>query len=146
MRLRGHRFPSGLIIAPRTRWQLRLLRRAVRAGDWVDAVVAAAQIYNVAVRPSMDHGHWRRAHVTCERVLRRIPARGSPGYRRLRRVAGYFLASAAAAARADGDLVHSRQHLQDLMACLREARKDPERKTFSGLMIKLKPECPRPEN
>jgi hypothetical protein len=102
----------------------------------------------------MDHGHWRRAHVTCERVLRRIPARGSPGYRRLRRVTEYFLASAAAAARADGDLVHSRQHLQDLMACLREtrletrreARKDPGRKTLSGLMIKIKGGCPQPQN
>jgi hypothetical protein len=102
MGLSGHRFSSGLTIAPRTRWQLRLLRRAVRAGDWLDAVIAAARIYNSAVRPSMDHGHWHRAQVTCERVLRRIPARGSPGYRRLRRVTEYFLASAAAAARADG--------------------------------------------
>ena len=126
----------------RTRWQLRLLRRAVRGGDWLDAVVAASRIYNMAVRPSMDHGRWHRAHVTCQRVLRRIPARGSPGYRRLRRVTEYFLASAAAAARADGDLVHSRQYLQDLMGCLREARKDAERKAFSGLMITLKGECP----
>lgn len=146
MLLRGRRFPSGLTVMPRTRWQLRLLRRAVRAGDWLGAIVAAARIYNTAVRPSMDHGHWRRAHVTCERVLRRIPARGSPGYRRLRRVTEYFLASAAAAARADGDLVHSRQHLQDLMAALREARKDPGRETFSGLMIKMKGECPQPQH
>jgi hypothetical protein len=146
MPLRGHRFESGLTVLARTRWQLRRLRRAVRDGDWLGAIVAAARIYNLAVRPSMDCGRWRRAHLICERVLRRIPARGSPGYWRLRRVTEYFLASAAAAARADGDLVHSRQHLEDLMACLREARKDPERKRFNGLMIKLKGECPQPQN
>lgn len=135
-----------LAVLPWTRWQLRLLRRAVRAGDSLGAIVAAARIYNVAVRPSMDHGQWHRAHVTCERVLRQIPDRGSPGYRRLRRVAEYFLASAAAAARADGDLVHSRQHLQDLLACLREARKDAERMAVNGLIIKIKGECPQPQN
>jgi hypothetical protein len=102
----------------RTRWQLRVLGRAVRAGDSLGALVAAARIHAIAVRPSMRRGDWARAHAACERVLTCIPARGGPGYRpQLRRVTEYFLASAAAAARADGDLAHARRHLHDLVGC-----------------------------
>jgi hypothetical protein len=103
------------------RGQLRRLRKAVRAGDALDALTAAAWVHAIVVKPSLRRGDWGRAQAECERLLSYIPARHNPGYQpRLRRVIEYLLADAALAAHWGGDLDHAKQHLRERLGYLRE--------------------------
>jgi hypothetical protein len=116
MRLRGR-------AAAATRWQLGRLGRAVRAGDALGAVTAAARIHSGAIRPLLRPGDWAHAHAACGWVLARLPAAGSQGpgcLRRLRRLREFFLADAALAARESGELGAAARHLGELIGCLRE--------------------------
>lgn len=104
-------------------WQLRELRAAVRAGNVLDALTAAARIHAAAVRPNMRRGRWPRAQAACEQLLDLIPARRTPGYLpRLRRVIEFVHADAACAARASGDLQRAKRHLIALTGYLSDRR------------------------
>jgi len=104
-------------------WQLRQLRRALRAGNKLDAVAAAGRIHAIAVRPNMRDGCWARAQAACERMLSHIPARQAPNYLPgLRGVIECLHADAARAAREGGDLQHAKLHLIALIGYLRDRR------------------------
>lgn len=101
--------------------QLRELRRALRAGDTLDALAAAARIHAVAVRPNMQPGEWARAQAACERLLACIPGLNAPGYQPgLRRVVECLHADAARAAREGGDLEQAKLHLITRLGYLRD--------------------------
>lgn len=101
--------------------QLRELRRALRAGDTLDALAAAARIHAVAVRPNMQPGEWARAQAACERLLACIPGLNAPGYQSgLRRVIECLHADAARAAREVGDLEQAKLHLITRLGYLRD--------------------------
>jgi hypothetical protein len=103
------------------RRQVRELRKAVRGGDALDALTAAARINAIAIAPNMRDGHWLQARACCEHVLRHIPARQAPGYLpRLRGVLECLHADAARAAREGGDLPGAQSHLHALIGYLRE--------------------------
>jgi|HubBroStandDraft_2_1064218.scaffolds.fasta_scaffold94724_2 hypothetical protein len=109
--------------AVRVRWQLRRLRRALRAGNKLDAVAAAGRIHAIAVRPNLAAGRWPQAQAACERVLSHIPARQAPGYLPgLRGVIECLHADAARAAREAGDLRPAKLHLIALIGYLRDRR------------------------
>jgi hypothetical protein len=101
--------------------QLRELRRALRAGDTLDALAAAARVHATAVRPNMQPGEWARAQAACERLLACIPGLNAPGYQPgLRRVVECLHADAARAAREGGDLEQAKLHLITRLGYLRD--------------------------
>ena len=101
--------------------QLRELRRALRAGNTLDALTAAARIHAIAVRPNMRPGDWARAQAACERLLACIPDLHDPGHQPgLRRVVECLHADAARAAREGGDLEQAKLHLITRLGYLRD--------------------------
>jgi hypothetical protein len=101
--------------------QLRELRRALRAGNTLDALTAAARIHAIAVRPNMRPGDWARAQAACERLLACIPDLHAQGYQPgLRRVVECLHADAARAAREAGDLEQAKLHLITRLGYLRD--------------------------
>jgi hypothetical protein len=103
------------------RRQLRRLRKALRTGDVLDALMAAAWVHAISVEPYLRCADWGRAQAECERLLSYLPARHSPAYQpRLRRVIEYLHADAAFAAHWGGDLDQAKQHLRDRIGYLRD--------------------------
>src|SRR5689334_7826708 len=95
----------GTSVVGSIRRQERKLRRALRRGDALDALAAAARIHALTVEPNMQDGRWLQAQASCEHMLRHIPARQAQGYLPgLRGVLESLHADAARAARAGGDL------------------------------------------
>jgi hypothetical protein len=126
----GNRMPPrttgvawGASVASGVRRQVRKLRKALRRGNALDALAAAARIHAAAVQPNMRAGGWPQAQACCEAVLSHIPARQAPGYLPgLRGVLECLHADAARAARAGGDLRGAEAHLHALLGYLREGR------------------------
>lgn len=111
----------GASVASSVRGQVRKLRKAVRRGNALDALAAAARIHATAVQPNMRDGGWPQAQACCELVLRYIPARPAPGYLPgLRGVLECLHADAARAAREGGDLLGAKSHLHALIEYLRD--------------------------
>jgi hypothetical protein len=103
------------------RSQLLLLREAVRAGNALDALAAAARIHAITVRPNMRPGRWPQAVAGCECVLSHIPARQAPGYLpKLSGVLECLHADAALAARNGGDFPRAELHLTALIGYLHD--------------------------
>jgi hypothetical protein len=101
--------------------QMRELRRALRAGDTLDALTAAARIHALAVRPNLQLGDWARAQAFCERLLACIPDQHAADYQPgLRRVVECLHADAARAAREGGDLERAKLHLITRLGYLRD--------------------------
>jgi hypothetical protein len=110
-------------VAGSIRRQERELRKALRSGDALDALTAAARIHAIAVQPNMGDGRWPQAQAYCERLLRQISASQAPGYLPgLRGVLECLHSDAARAAREGGDLHGAKWHLHALIWYLRERR------------------------
>lgn len=124
----GNRLPPrttgvawGASVASGGRRQAGKLRKALRRGNALDALAAAARIHATDIRPNMRAGGWPQAQARCEFLLSRIPARQTRGYLPgLRGVLECLHADAARAAREGGDILGAKSHLQALIEYLRE--------------------------